>query len=235
MKSYNERQNELATQTNKPINKYYDGVSMDAIWAMTSLGIDPATGKEIYLVTDKEGNTYRTFTYNANQQVVCGDKLPKINGNFGIDFQYKGFGISAVCIYNVGAKMYNSTLVSKVENADMNNNVDRRIYSGRWRKEGDIAPYKALGKVYIGDQDELVSPMTYETSRFVHKKNDLTISSIQVSYDFWRHKFIKKIGMERVVVRFNVNDLCTFSTIKIERGTDYPFARTFNASLAITL
>lgn len=235
MKSYNERQNELATQTNKPINKYYDGVSMDAIWAMTSLGIDPATGKEIYLATDKDGNTYRTFTYDANQQVVCGDKLPKINGNFGIDFQYKGIGISAVCLYNYGAKMYNSTLVSKVENANMENNVDRRIYSGRWRKEGDIAPYKALGKVYIGDQDELVSPMTYETSRFVHKKNELTISSIQVSYDFWQHKFIKKIGVERVVVRFNVNDLCTFSTIRIERGTDYPFARTFNASLAITL
>ena len=45
MKSYNEQQTALATSSNKPLNKYYDGVSMDAIWAVPSLGIDPATGE----------------------------------------------------------------------------------------------------------------------------------------------------------------------------------------------
>ncbi|MEG0795283.1 MAG: SusC/RagA family TonB-linked outer membrane protein [Odoribacter sp.] len=235
MRSYNERQNELASKDNKPVNKYYDGVSMDAIWAMPSLGIDPATGKEIYLATDKNGNTYRTFTYDGSQQVVCGDKMEKINGNAGVDFMYKGFGVSAVLIFKYGGKMYNSTLVSKVENADMEGNVDRRIFTGRWRKEGDISPYKALGKVYLGDKDEFASPKTYETSRFVQKRNELTISSLQASYDFFRHAFVKKAGFERIVLRFNVNDLATFSTIKIERGTDYPFARKFNASLTFTL
>ena len=235
MKSYNDRQNELAVKGNKPLNKYYDGVSMDAIWAMPSLGIDPATGKEIYLATDKNGHPYRTFTYNANQQVICGDALPKFNGNAGITFQYKGLGINAVLTYQYGAKMYNETLVNKVENADLTKNVDRRIYTGRWRKAGDIAPYKALGKVYVGDRDEMASPTTYPTSRFVQKRNELNLSSLQLSYDFFRHNFVKRMGMERIVFRFNVNDLYTFSTIQIERGTSYPFARKFNLSLAFTL
>lgn len=235
MKSYNERQAALATEGNKPLNKYYDGVSMDAIWAVPSLGIDPATGQEIYLVTDKNGNPYRTFTYDGNQQVVCGDALPKINGNVGINFEYKGFGISAVCTYRWGAKMYNGTLVSKVENADLNGNVDRRIFTGRWRKPGDISPYKALGKVYVASQDEMASPTTYPTTRFVQKSNELTISSVQLSYDFFRHAFVKKIGMERIVLRCTANELHKFSSIKVERGTDYPFARKFNFELSITL
>lgn len=235
MKSYNEQQTALATSSNKPLNKYYDGVSMDAIWAVPSLGIDPATGQEIYLVTDENGNYYRTFTYDGNKQVVCGDALPKINGNAGISFEYKGFGINAVCTYKWGAKMYNATLVSKVENADLEGNVDRRIFTGRWRKPGDLAPYKALGKVYVASSDELASPTTYATSRFVQKNNELTISSLQLSYDFFRHAFVKKIGLERIVLRCTVNDLHKFSSIKVERGTSYPFARKFNFSLAVTL
>ena len=235
MKSYNERQTALATEGNKPLNKYYDGVSMDAIWAVPSLGIDPATGQEIYLVTDENGDFYRTFTYDGNKQVVCGDALPKINGNAGVSFEYKGFGINAVCTYKWGAKMYNQTLVNKVENADLNGNVDRRIFTGRWRKPGDISPYKALGKVYVASQDEMASPTTYATSRFVQKSNELTISSLQLSYDFFRHAFVKKIGLERIVIRCTANDLHKFSSIKVERGTDYPFARKFNFSLAVTL
>lgn len=235
MKSYNEKQAELATENNKPLNKYYDGVSMDAIWAMRSLGIDPATGKEIYLATDKNGNNYRTFNYDGNQQVICGDALPKINGNAGISFEYKGLGFNTVCTYRWGAKMYNETLVNKVENADLNGNVDRRIFTGRWREAGDISPYKALGEVYVANQDEMASPKTYATSRFVQKRNELSLSSLQLSYDFFRHSFVKKIGLERIVLRCTVNDLYTFSTIKIERGTSYPFARKFNASLSITL
>lgn len=235
MKSYNQKQTELAAEGNRPLNKYYNGVSMDAIWAVPSLGIDPATGKEIYLVKNDKGDFYRTFYYDGNQQVVCGDALPKINGNAGISFEYKGFGINTVFRYQWGAKMYNETLVNKVENADLNGNVDRRIFTGRWRKEGDIAPYKALGEVYIAEKDEMASPMTYPTSRFVQKRNELSISSIQLSYDFFRHPFVKKIGLERILLRCTVNDLYTFSTIKIERGTSYPFARKFNASLTITL
>lgn len=235
MKNYNRQQAELAEDENKPLSKYFDGVSMDAIWAVPSLGIDPATGKEIYLVTDSEGNTYRTFDYDGNDQVVCGDALPKINGNAGISFEYKGFGINAVCTYQWGAKMYNETLVDKVENADLQGNVDRRIFTGRWRKPGDHSPYKALGEVYIASADEMASLITNPTSRFVQKRNELSISSLQLSYDFFRHSFVKKIGMERIVLRGTINDLCTFSTIKVERGTSYPFARKFNISLTFTL
>ena len=236
MKEYNEQQNALATETTKPLQKYYDGVSMDAIWAMPSLGIDPANGREIYLVSDGKGGMKRTYTYDAACQVICGDALPKVSGNFGVTFQYKGFGFNAVLTYQYGAKMYNQTLVDKVENADMNNNVDLRIYTDRWRKPGDMAKFKAISEeVYVSEEQAFASAYTYPTSRFVQDRNELTLSSVQLSYDFWRHKFIKKIGIERLLLRLTANDLYTFSSIEIERGTSYPFARTFNVALTVTL
>lgn len=36
----------------KPSVRYAEGQSMDAIWAVRSLGIDPATGKEVFLDLD---------------------------------------------------------------------------------------------------------------------------------------------------------------------------------------
>lgn len=46
MQNYNDKQDEVASSVfyNKPVQKYYDGVSLDAIWAVRSLGIDPANG-----------------------------------------------------------------------------------------------------------------------------------------------------------------------------------------------
>ena len=132
--------------------------------------------------------------------------------------------------------MYNQTLVDKVENAELKYNVDRRIYTDRWRKPGDIALYKAISEeVYVSEKQQFASEKTYPTSRFVQKRNELKISSLQLSYDFFRHDFVKKIGLERILLRFNANDLFTFSSIDIERGTSYPFARTFNFSLNVTL
>lgn len=237
MKSYNEQQDlNAATPENKPVQKYYDGVSMDAIWAMRSLGIDPANGREIYLAKDEDGTLYRTYTYSGSQQVICGDELPKFQGNASTTFEYKGFGLNVVLTYQYGGMMYNSTLLNKVENADMKQNVDRRIYTDRWRKPGDISKYKAISEdVYVSESSQFASQKTYPTSRFVQRRNDLTISALQLSYDFYRHAFVKKLGFERIQLRFNANDIYTFSTIDIERGTSYPFARKFNFALSFTL
>ena len=237
MRAFNERQIANVTGTTTPLAKYYDGVSMDAIWAMRSLGIDPANGREIYWAKDKEtGERYRTYTYDASLEEIVGDALPKISGNFGLNVQYKGFGLSAVFRYQLGAKMYNSTLLNKVENADIRSNVDRRIYTDRWRKPGDQTFFKAINeKVYFSELGVMASAKTYPTSRFVQKRNELNFSSIQLSYDFWKCKFLKKCGIERMQVRLNTNDIFTLSTIEIERGTSYPFARSYNASLSITL
>lgn len=247
MRTFNAQQNEIFNKTyqsgdfmdqlkeqTRPVNKYYDGVSMDAIWAVRSLGIDPANGMEIYMIRDKDGNFYRSYNYDANSQIICGDNLPKVQGNVGFSFNYKGFGLNLVMRYQWGGQMYNTTLVQKVENANIRYNVDRRMYTDRWRNPGDQTQFKRIRKTEVSDKNNITSDITQPTSRFVQDRNELTISSVRISYDFFRLKFLKKIGMERMILALNANDVYTFSSIRIERGTSYPFARTFNGSLTFT-
>lgn len=54
----------------KPSVRYAEGQSMDAIWAVRSLGIDPATGKEVFL--DPKGKM--VYGWRAENQVVVGDE-----------------------------------------------------------------------------------------------------------------------------------------------------------------
>ena len=85
MNAYNESQNASISGT-APAQLYYDGVSMDAIWGVRSLGIDPHNGREIFV----SKNGLPTYTWSAADQVVLGDKMPEFQGTGGISFEWKG-------------------------------------------------------------------------------------------------------------------------------------------------
>lgn len=232
MKVYNETQmsNSSDRFSNSPAQLYYDGVSMSAIWGMRSLGIDPANGREIYLTR----NGVPTYNFSAAEQMILGDALPKARGNAGVNFEWRGFGGNLTFRYQWGGQMYNTTLLNKVENADIRKNVDMRLYEGVWRKPGDMKPYKALADVWIAETQEYRREMTRPTSRFVQDRNELTLGNLSLYYDFYRCKWLRKAGMERLKFSFYMNDVFTLSSIEVERGTSYPFARTFNFSLTAT-
>ena len=222
LRAWNDAQdaNALANKTTAPQVKYFEGCSMNAIWAVPSLGIDPQNGKEIYVKRD--GTV--TYEYDMADQVVCGDTQPKWNGLFGVNGEINGWGWNISMNYRWGGQMYNQTLVNKVENAQMQYNVDRRVMNDRWQKPGDVALYKAITDLST----------TYPTSRFVQDYNLFTMSSISVYYDFRNCKFVKNSFLERLKVTAYTNDLFVISSIKTERGTDYPFARTFSLSAQLT-
>ena len=222
LRAWNEAQDAamIENKTTVPQVKYYEGCSMNAIWAVPSLGIDPQTGKEIFV--KKDGTV--TYEYDVNDQVVCGDTQPKWNGNFGMNGEIKGWGWNITLNYRWGGQLYNQTLVEKVENAQMQYNVDRRVMTDRWQKPGDHALYKSI-------QDQTT---TYPTSRFIQDYNLFTLSSLTLYYDFRNCAFVKNSFLERLKVSVYTNDLFVVSSIKTERGTSYPFARTFSLSAQVT-
>ena len=229
LKKFNEDQdadkNQSDNSTNKtdittPSVRFEEGQSMSAIWAVPSLGIDPQNGKEIYV--KKDGTV--TYQWDSRDQVVCGDTQPEFTGNFGFNSEIKGFGISATFSYRLGGQIYNQTLVDKVENASIYYNVDRRVFTDRWQKAGDMALYKSIAdKSY-----------TRPTSRFVEDNNTLTLSSVNLYYDFRHCKFMKNSFLERLKVSAYMNDIFVISSVKTERGTSYPFARTVSFAVQAT-
>lgn len=222
LRAWNDSQDKtmIEEKSTTPSVKYFEGCSMNAIWAVPSLGIDPQNGKEIFVRRD--GTV--TYDYDVTDQVVCGDNQPKFNGNIGVNGEIKGFGFSVTANYRWGGQLYNSTLVSKVENAPIEYNVDRRVFTDRWQKAGDRALYKS-----ITDQST-----TYPTSRFVEDYNTFTLSSLSLYYDFRDWRFVKNSFLDRLKVTAYTSDLFVISSVKTERGTSYPFARTFSLSVQAT-
>lgn len=202
--------------------QYVEGGSLTSIFAVKSLGINPANGREVFVRPD--GTI--TYDWNAADQVVVGNEESKIQGTFGFNIRWKQFSLFSTFLYECGGQRYNSTLVDKVENARIaDKNVDRRVLTGRWQKPGDLAPYGRFTKGIVS--------VTRPTSRFVQDYNMLSFNSLTLGYDFdmaWMKK--AHIGMLRA--ELSGNDLFHLSTIRIERGLDYPYARSFSASLKVS-
>lgn len=215
-----EREADRGTST-KPFTRYQEGQSTTAIWAVPSKGIDPITGDEIFQAADGS----LTYIWNANDQVAVGDANPKLRGNFGFNAQYKGWGLNCNFSYKLGGQMYNSTLVDRVENVDIQFNVDRRVFTETWQAPGDQVFFKRI---------QVRPNRTNPTSRFVQDFNELTLGSVNLSYDFRNTAFIKQIGVERIRVTLFTNDVARFSSVKAERGLDFPFARTYSCSVQAT-
>lgn len=208
--------NSDASLTAVPV-RYEEGSSLNTIWAVRSLGIDPQTGKEVFL--KKDGT--QTYQWSAADLVDCGDASPKVNGNFGINAEYKGIGLSLGFTWQTGGQIYNTTLLNKVENADVRRNVDSRVLSDRWTTPGQAALYKAAND----------NSYTQPTSRFVQDYTLLQLSNLNVYYDFKHCAFMKHCFLEKLKATFYMTDLVTWSNVKIERGTAYPYAKTFNFSI----
>lgn len=202
--------------------RYYDGADPDAIWAVRSAGIDPSNGRELFITKDGE----YTYDYNPDDEVIVGNTRAKVEGAFGTNLNYKGFSLGMNFNYKWGGKAYNSALYNKVENitaTQLNYNQDRRALYDRWQKPGDIAQFKNIA-------NSLSTPMS---SRFVQRNNSLTLQSLQLGYDFYQ--IAGKIGLDALRINFYANDVFWLSTIKQERGTAYPFARSYTFALSFSL
>lgn len=230
MRDYNKKVEDLFSGYNpesssdskyaKTYLKYYEGASLTSIYGMKSLGISPTNGKEIYL--RRNGDV--TDVWSADEWTVIGDTAPKGQGSFGYTLSYKQLSMFASFLYTFGGDAYNNTLVSYVENADIkNDNVDKRVLLDRWQKPGDITTMKDI-------RDRNVT--TGASSRFVQKNNTLQWSSLTMSYNF-RPEQLKKLHLSGLRLSFTMNDLFYWSTIRQERGLDYPYSRSFNLTTNI--
>ena len=201
--------------------RYYDGASPDDIWAVRSLGIDPATGREVFLTKDDK----YTFQYNADDEVKVGSTAPKLDGIIGLSFYWKEFSASINCRYDFGGQIFASALYNKVENLSEQQlyyNVDRRALYDRWQKPGDKASFKAINNFDT-------TPMS---SRFVLDNNIFSFETISLGWDT-AAPWLRKAYIQGLSIRLNANNLWRITSIKEERGIEYPFSNSISMSISI--
>lgn len=207
---------------NTSLTRYYDGGDPNSLWAVRSLGIDPSTGREVFM---KKDGTY-TFEYDVKDEVIVGNSQPKLEGVLGSTLYYKGFSFSFYFRYKLGADVFNNAMYTKVENiseSSLKYNQDKRALYDRWQKAGDRAQFKGIS----------LTETTKISSRFVQREDVLSGESISAGYDF-NPKGLAKFGVSAIRLQANMNDIFRVSSVKEERGIDYPFARTMSMSLSVT-
>ncbi len=218
LRALNKKNNEAEEDQTAPIAMYEEGESINAIKAVRSLGINPASGKELFLT--REGKITENWNYLDKVVVGCSD--PTLEGNIGMNIIWKNWSLNVLMRYSFGGQVYNSTLAERVEGIEPYSNADKRVLEERWQQPGDHSFYKDI-------TDREVSKAT---SRFVQDYNYLEMSNLSLAYRLpqnWR----KKMRLSSVRIGLNSSELFYVSTVKRERGLDYPFARQYTFSLNV--
>ena len=190
-----------------------EGKAVNAIYAVKSAGIDPATGKEIYAGNRGE--------WSAGDITYQGDPTPKLAGSFGLTGTYGNWDFNCMFRYSFGGKVYNQEAAEFTDMADLNANGPVQMRD-KWRKAGQDAKWQGFD-----------NRLTLPTSRFVETRNILSLSSLHVGYRF-DAALAEKMYMTGLRVALSCNDLFYSSSAKMERGLIYPFARSFTLSLQAT-
>jgi TonB-linked SusC/RagA family outer membrane protein len=167
------------------------GYSVGMIYAIRTAGVDPATGRRIFLngagqkVLFEQAPAAGHYQWEyadgtkANAVTTSGDAVvykntnPKIYGGFINSFHYGGFDLDALITYQFGGNMYFGTQGTLMDARFPNNST--KILA-RWKKAGDITD---VPKVEDGDYTSwgYSLPITANvySSNFVRLKN-LTLS-----------------------------------------------------------
>lgn len=219
LKEMNERNREMASAYSYPLPQYAEGESVSALKLVRSAGIDPATGKEVYIKLNGE----KTFEYDATDKVLIGDTQPAYNGTVNTSVYWKGLSVYALVDLRMGGWLYNTTRATKVEGSNPKYNADSRVFDDRWKQEGDIAFYKNIAD----------SSTPHQTDRFAEVENTVNLGTFNISYEFHR-ELCQRLHMRSLRCGLNFTDMLRLSSVKIERGTDYLYSKGCEFNLSAT-
>jgi hypothetical protein len=93
--SFNKWNDAMSVDQTRPQQRFVTGQSLSGIWAVRSLGIDPATGQEKFIKEDGS----QTIAWDAADKVLAGDLSPKWQGSFGTSVTVKN--ISAGILFQL--------------------------------------------------------------------------------------------------------------------------------------
>lgn len=219
--NYLKNKNKQAEENSKsrlPVTSYAEGESMTTLKVFRSAGINPANGKEVFIRPNGE----YTYQYDYRDKQVVGDTTPRLSGSLGLAWTWKLFSLSAGFIYRLGATLYNQTLATKVEGANPMENADARVFHERWKQAGDRVKYKHIG----------MQEYTPPTSRFVQREYALEGNSLMLSYTC-PALFTRNMHVQRIQASLSVGNFLHWSTIRREKGLDYPFNRIYQLALTV--
>jgi hypothetical protein len=169
------------------------GYSVGMIYVIETRGVDPATGRRIFvnaagkeLLYDHSAPTSSRWTYRENGQValainpgldqkVWKNSVPKYVGGFDNTFRYKGFDLNVLLTYQYGFYVYNGTRASALDQRFWNSTT---AVLRRWQKPGDVTDIPKL--IYT---DNVSNGSANPISENAQKGDFIKLRSIAIGYN----------------------------------------------------
>lgn len=154
--------------------------------------------------------------------------IPRFQGGFTLDMQYKGFDFNLLFQGATGARSYIRT-----ESGDFGNFL-QDFADGRWTPENPTAEEPRT----FNREDEywIAQANTY----FFRKTDYLRLKNVQLGYTF-PSSLVEKISMKSARLYVNAINLFTIDEFKVydpetdnQAGTAYPQKKTFNVGVNVT-
>ncbi len=131
--------------------------------------------------------------------VYLGNSNAKINGGFGLNFNYGPWTLKMSFNYRLGNHIANT---ARLNNESMRSNINQSAaVAWRWRKNGDITEIPRAMSAQIGDSYNALA-----SSRYVEKGNYLRLQYMQINYNV-PAKFCKQYGFQSLRLSASANNL----------------------------
>ena len=131
--------------------------------------------------------------------VYLGNSNPKVNGGFGLNFNYGQWSLKLSFNYRMGNKIVN---LARQNNESMRSNINQsQAVAWRWRKNGDITEIPRAMNANIG-----ASYNALANDRYVEKGDFLRLQYMQLGYSF-PNKLCKDLGIQSFRLNISAQNL----------------------------
>ena len=190
-------------------------------------GVNPANGRPLFL--DVDGNV--TEEFNLDNRVVLSDKTrdPKFSGGFGVNFSWKGLGLTSLFSYVTDVYRDNGTL-AVIEDPSLVGiaNQSRRVLNA-WQQPGDVT--------------NIPAPQFFnrfaDGTRFLEDASFLRLRNVTLGYTLNSEQLKEKLRSVRFYVQAqNLFTLTKWRGFDPEDNNansffDFPVPRTFTVGLDV--
>jgi hypothetical protein len=172
------------------------GKPIGNIFAVETRGVDPQTGRRIYVNnagkevlfafeatpatnrwTYRDGSGVAPAITTATDAKVMGSPLPKFYGGLDNTWNYSNFDFALNLTYALGFDVYNGSKAGLRDQRWWNNSVE--VYETAWKKPGDITN---IPKPIMNDN--ISNGSSFPISENIEKGDYLKIRSISAGYTF---------------------------------------------------
>ncbi len=151
------------------------GFAQSTIWGFNFIGIDPATGRELYNVDGEIfDGSYVRENFDQSDWVPIGDSQPEVYGGMRNAWRYKNFNLSVILSYAVGQDFLVGREILDNYRVLVNRNINANVWSQAWQQEGDIAQYPIITNR---------NPIISNSTKYIFDESHIRLRTVNLSYN----------------------------------------------------